>query len=52
MTTQDQVGILTQTNKPASKTNGGRGGEGGRERGREGNGDTNGKTTTQIVMCG
>ena len=48
MTTQDQVGILTQTNKPASKTNarreegrqGGRGRErevgGGREGGREG----------------
>ena len=34
MTMQDQVGILTQTNKPASKINGG--GDGGREGGREG----------------
>ena len=50
MTTQDQVSILTQTNKPASNQPGGGGGGGG-----EGNGDT---MATQlhkymyIVMCG
>ena len=48
MTTQDQVGILTQTNKPASKTNTWRKEE--REREREGEREIGQSDQSSVTM--